>query len=192
MIPKNTRKIILYLLRNLELININQISKILGISVGSAFKVLKNLEKSKIVLSKCLGNAKFYFLNLNNEEAVKICEFLLIEERRNLRGYPKLYADEIKNFENSELIILFGSILTNNNFNDVDVLFVSDKPKEIINFCLNISKTKTKPIIPLIMSKEDFINEIKNRKEAILDILKKGVVLKGENVFLEIIKNAKL
>ena len=92
MIPKNTKKIILYLLRNLELVNINQISKKLYISVGSAFKILKDLEKNNIVLSSKLGNAKFYQINLNNEETIKWCEIFLSEERRNLKGYPKIYA----------------------------------------------------------------------------------------------------
>ena len=62
MIPKNTTKIIKYLLRNFELRNINQISKELNISLGSAFKILKDLEKNKIVLVKKLGNAKYYNL----------------------------------------------------------------------------------------------------------------------------------
>ena len=82
MIPKNTKKIILFLLRNLELFNINQISKILKISVGSAFKILKELEKNNFVISTNLGNAKFYQINLNNEETLKWCEILLSEERK--------------------------------------------------------------------------------------------------------------
>ncbi|MBS3066619.1 winged helix-turn-helix transcriptional regulator, partial [Candidatus Pacearchaeota archaeon] len=131
MIPKNTKKIILYLLRNLELVNINQISKKLSISVGSAFKILKDLEKNNIVLSSSLGNAKFYQINLNNEETIRWCEILLSEERRNLKGYSKIYAEEIQKFEHSELIILFGSVLNNKEFNDVDVLFITNQPKEV-------------------------------------------------------------
>lgn len=191
MIPKNTKKIVFYLLRNLELININQISKKLDISAGSAFKILKSLEDSDIALSNDLGNAKFYQINLSNNETLKLCELLLIEERRVLKGSPKIYADEIKNFEHAELIILFGSILNNKNFNDVDALFITDKPKEVTKFCLNVSKVRTKPIIPLILKKEDLINEIKNKKEVILDIVRTGVILKGESIFLEVLKNAK-
>ena len=74
MIPKNTRKIILYLLKNLELVNINQISKKIGISVGSAFKILKYLEKNNIVLSSNLGNSKFYQINLKNNEVLNKCK----------------------------------------------------------------------------------------------------------------------
>ena len=191
MIPKNTKKIILFLLRNLELFNINQISKILKISVGSAFKILKELEKNNFVISTNLGNAKFYQINLNNEETLKWCEILLSEERRNLKGYSKVYAEEIQKFEHAELIILFGSVLNNKEFNDVDVLFITNKPKEVTNFCLSLTKIRTKPIVPLILTKEDLIKEIKNKKEVVLNILKTGVILKGESKFLEVLKNAK-
>ncbi len=191
MIPKNTKKILLYLLRNLEIINMNQISKTLNISVGSAFKILKRLEEEKIVLSKKLGNATFYQVNLDNDEALKVCELLLLEEKRNLKGYPKIYSDEIKNFENAELIVIFGSILNNREFNDVDVLFITNRIKEVSSFCLHVSKIRMKPIVPLILNRGDFIREIKNKKEAILHILKTGIILKGESVFLKVIKDAK-
>ena len=191
MIPKNTKKIILYLVRNLDLVNINQISKKLNISVGSAFKILKDLEKNNIVISSNLGNAKFYQINLDNEETMRWCEILISEERRNLKGYSKIYADEIQKFEKAELVILFGSVLNNRDFNDVDDLFITNKPKEVTKFCLNISKVRTKPVVPLILRKEDFLREIKNKKDVILTILKTGIILKGESIFLEVLKNVK-
>lgn len=192
MIPKNTTKIINYLLRNFELSNINQISRKLKISVGSVFKILKDLEKNRIVLVKKLGNAKYYTLNLKNQETVKLSELILLEEKRNLKGYSKIYADEIKNFENSDLIILFGSVLKNKQFNDVDVLFVTNAVKKVSKFCLEISEVKTKPLVPLILKKVDLIKEIKNKKESVLEIIRAGVVLKGESVFLEVIKNVQM
>ena len=191
MIPKNTKKIILYLLKNLEIVNINQISRKLGISVGSAFKILNELEKNNLVVSSKLGNAKFYQINLKNEETIRWGEILLFEERRNLKGYPKIYAEEIQKFEYAELIILFGSILVNKDFNDIDVLFITNKPKEVTKFCFNLFKIKTKPVVPLILKKEDFIKEIKNKKEVVLNILKTGIVLRGESIFLEVLKNVK-
>jgi len=192
MIPKNIKKILLYLLRNFELSNINQISRKLNISVGSAFKILRELEKNGIVLVKRLGNAKYYNLNLENNETIKICELLLLEEKRKLKNYAKIYADEIKDFKNAELIILFGSILKNKGFNDVDVLFITNGVKEISRFCLDISKVKSKPVVPLILKKSDLIKEIKNKKNSILDIIKTGVIIKGESIFLEVIKNVKM
>ena len=119
------------------------------------------------------------------------CEILLSEERRNLKGYPKVYAEEIQKFEQAELIILFGSVLSNKDFNDVDVLFITNKPKEITKFCLNLSKIRTKPVVPLILKKEDLINEIKNKKEVVLDIIKTGIILKGESALLKVLKDVK-
>ena len=136
MIPKNTSKIILYLLKNIDEFghNINHISKALNISVGSAFKILKRLEQDNIAYHKEISNATHFKLNLDNDETIKICELLLLAEKRELKGYAKIYADEITKFESAELIILFGTILKNNKFNDVDVLFVSNQIKKVKNF----------------------------------------------------------
>lgn len=191
MIPKNTEKIVLFLLKNIDELgyNINQISKLNNISVGSAFKILKELEKNKILLKKGINNASHYKLNLNNYETVKLCEFLILGEKRNLKSYAKVYADEIMKFEQADLIMLFGSILNGNDFNDVDVLFVTNQLKKVNDFCLEISKVRTKPVVPLILKKDDLIKEIRQKKEPIRDIIKKGVILKGESVFMKVIKN---
>lgn len=191
MIPKNKKEIIEYLLRNPGLMNINQLSKRLNISVGSVFKILKEFEKKEIVNVKHLGNANYYSLNLKNPEAEKICELIFIEERRRLRGYAKIYAEEIQKFKEAKLIILFGSVLEKEKFNDVDVLFVTNKVNEVNEFCLEISKTKTKPVSSLILEKKDLIKELNNKKDSILEIIEKGVILKGDKTFLEIMKNVK-
>jgi len=193
MIPKNTAAVVRFLLRNIESYgyNSNQIAKFLNISVGSSFKILKELEKNKILASQTISNAVNYSLNLNNPEAAKLCELLLLEEKRQLRSYAKLYSESLQDFDKAELIILFGSVLTKKEFNDVDVLFVTKKTKEVTDFCLDLSKIRTKPVVPLILNKKDVIKEIKNRKEAILSLIKEGIILKGESVFIEIIKNAK-
>ncbi len=191
MIPKNTGKIILFLLKNIDEVgyNINQISKLTNISVGSAFKILKELEKNKIVSKKAISNASYYKLNFDHAETKKLCELLLLEEKRNLKGHVKIYADEIMKFEHAELIILFGSILQKKEFNDADVLFVTNQAKKVNDFCLEISKIRTKPVVPLILKKSDLIREIKQRKDSVLSAIKNGIVLKGENVFLEVMKN---
>tara|TARA_Y100000310_G_C20415017_1_gene683880 strand:+ start:135 stop:713 length:579 start_codon:yes stop_codon:yes gene_type:complete len=192
MIPKNTTRIIMYLLRNIDEFgyNINQIAKLNKISVGSAFKILKELEKDKIILKKEISNASHYKLNLDNIETIKLCELLLLAEKRNLKKYAKLYAEDIIKFKDAEMIILFGSVLKKKDFNDVDVLFLTNKTKKVTDFCLEISKVRTKPVVPLIMKKEDLIKAIKQEKEAILGMIKEGIILRGESKFVEIVKNA--
>lgn len=193
MIPKNTAKLLRFLLRNREKsgYNINQMAKFLKISVGSSFKILKDLERSNIVTAQTMGNAVYYNLNFDNLETIKLCELLILEEKRHLEGYARLYSESLQKFAKAELIILFGSILTKKKFNDIDVLFVTNKHKEVNDFCLELAKIRSKPIVPLILKKKDLIKELKNEKEAILSLIKEGIILKGESVFVEVIKNAK-
>lgn len=191
MIPKNTAKVIMYLLKNVDEFgfNINKIAKLNKISVGSAFKVLKDLEKDNIIIKKEISNASHYKLDFDNQETIKLCELLLLAERRNLKGHAKIYADEVVKFRDAEMIIIFGSVLKGKEFNDIDIFFLTNQTKKVTDFCLEISKFRTKPVVPLIMKKEDLIKAMRNKKEAILGMIKEGVVLKGESIFVEVIKN---
>ena len=191
MMPKNTSKIIVYLLRNIDLVNINQIARFLDISVGSAFAVLKSLEEKNIVRSSSLGNAKYFALNFKEVQARRLCEFILLEEKRELHGVAKVYAEELDKFASAELMMLFGSILTSKNFNDVDVLFITSKTSEVTSFCLEVSKIRVKPVVPFILKKRDLVKEIRLKQEAVLEIIKNGIVLKGESVFVEVINDAR-
>lgn len=193
---KNTSKILSFLLRNRELYNINQIAKILNLSVGSVHKILKNLEERKIVNIKILGNAMYYNINFNNQEAIKLSELILIEGKNNLlkeNKTAKIYVHDLERY-NAQCIILFGSILNGEQAKDVDVLFLIKNKKEvkiINNFCLEISKIRTKKINPLILLEEDLIENIKKQNKAIVDIIKTGIILKGEEIFVKTIKNAR-
>ncbi|MDD4877795.1 MAG: winged helix-turn-helix transcriptional regulator [Candidatus Nanoarchaeia archaeon] len=190
----NESRILRFLLRNNARpgFNINSIARNIGISVGSAFKILKELEKSGMASVERLGNACFYSLNLANEEAAKRCELLLLEEKRDLTGHAKIYAEDIQKFENAELIVMFGSVLRKKDFNDVDILFVTDKAREASSFCLEISKVRAKPVVPMLLKKTDAVRELRERKEVMQTIIREGIVLRGEQVFIEIIKNGRV
>jgi len=192
MIPLNTSKMIMQLLRHPQKPghNINQLAKELRISVGSSFKVLKELEKHEMVLLTRLSNASYYRLNLSNPQTEDICTFLLIEEKKGLKGYAKIYSDELQAYNKAEMIVLFGSVLKTKDFNDVDALFITTGAKGVSKFCLEISQVRSKPVIPLVMRKEELISEIKEGKEAIMDVVKKGIVLHGESVFVEVMRDA--
>jgi len=191
-ITKNTSKIMEFLLRNIYKpgFNVNQVARLLNISVGSSHEILKELESKKIVKIIDLKTAIYYSLNLYNPDTIDICKLILRENKRSLSSIAKVYAEEIEKFGESGLIILFGSILTKKEFNDVDILFITDKVKEVNKFCNEISKIRTKPINPLIMTFKDFVDNMKLKHQAILNIINKGVIIKGEDKFLEALKNA--
>jgi predicted nucleotidyltransferase len=190
MITKNTNKILLFLLKDLSVIgyNINQIAKETKISLGSAFKILKELEKKNIINKKNISNGSYYKINFNFESQI-LFELILINERKNQENKIKIYINEISKYIDSELILLFGSILKNENYNDVDVMFITDNTKKVLDFCLNISKIRTKPIVPFILKKKDLIEELKKQNQTIINIIKNSIIIKGEKKFLEVIQN---
>ena len=71
MLPVNLTKIIEYLFRNFsDKFNVNQIARSLKISVGSAYKILKSLNKKEILIYQKIGNGIYYNLNLDNKETI--------------------------------------------------------------------------------------------------------------------------
>ena len=191
-ISKNTNKVIDFLLRNIGKVgfNVNQLSKNIKISVGSAHKILHELKKEEIVIITDMKSSIYYKLNLNNPDTIDICKLILRENKKHLPSYIKIYVEEIEKFKEAEIIILFGSILDKKDFNDVDVLFITNKIKEVNLFCNEISKIRTKPINPLIMKIDDFIKNIKNKNNVILEIINKGVIINGEERYMVVLKNA--
>lgn len=195
MLATNLAKIIEYLIRNIpQKFNINQIARTLNISVGSAYKILKSLTKKGIVVSQGIGNAIYYNLNLNSNEAKNLAELVLIENRNKaLSKNPQaiIYAKDLQEINKlSRVTILFGSILERKNAKDVDVLFVINKgmAKRVEDFCLKLSSLRPKRVNPLIMTAEDLKKNIRKQDKVVSNILRKGIILLGEGELVKILK----
>jgi len=195
MFPLNLTKIVEFIFRNTpNRFNVNQISRELRISVGSAYKILKSLEKKSVLVSQKIGNGIYYVLNLDNKEAENITELVLMESRNKslLRNsHASIYAKDFKDGEKlSKAIILFGSILESKDAKDVDALFIigKGKSKAVEDFCMKLSNLRPKRINPLLMTMADFKENIKKHDRVITDILRKGVILFGEDTVINILR----
>jgi len=193
--PLNLTKIVEFLFRNIpNRFNVNQISRELKISVGSAYKILKSLEKKGVLVSQKIGNGIYYVLNLDNKEAENITELVLMESRSKSLSknyHASIYAKDLKDAERlSKAVIFFGSILETKNANDIDVLFIIDKgrSKAVEDFCMKLSSLRPKRVNPLLMTMADFKGNIKKQDKVIVDILKKGVILFGEDAVINILR----
>ena len=194
MLSVNLSKIIEYFFRNIpNKFNVNQAAKNLKISVGSAYKILKSLEKKQIFVSQKIGNGIYYNLNLKNKEAENIVELVLIESKnQSLAKNPHalIYAKDLQETKKiSKAVILFGSIIERKNAKDVDVLFIIDKGKVkgVEEFCLKLSNLRPKRVSPLLMTAADFKKNIKKQDEVITDVFKKGIILFGEDEIIKIV-----
>ncbi|MBS3088408.1 nucleotidyltransferase domain-containing protein [Candidatus Pacearchaeota archaeon] len=168
--------------------NSRSISKLVGLSHVGAFKILKKIEKKGIASSKKIGNAVIYSLNLANPLARKEIELSLLIDAQN----HKRWLEEFKDLENiSDFVVLFGSVIrSESSAKDIDVLVVAErsnfsKIKEIIKKRNEVSNKK---IHLILQEPEEFKKDLDSRNKAILEIIKTGIVLFGQDNFVRKIK----
>ncbi|MBT3464339.1 hypothetical protein HOD20_00130 [archaeon] len=192
-ITKNEMKFMLTLLKNPnEQYNANNISTILKISSMGALKIAKRLQKENIFTSKEIGKATFYKLNLESDYVRQYLKFLLKREAEQASPYVKRWKTEVeKKLESiSIVVILFGSILTKQKgANDIDLLIIIDKKKynQINKKIEEINKFSDKTIHPMYQTKKDFKENLEKEDKPLMSAIK-GIVLSGEEQFLELLK----
>ena len=184
------KKIVLRLFKDFTMdYNSSSIAKVLDKTRVGAFKALNSLEKDTIVKGRKLGKAKFYKINLEDEYARKNVETLLMEEAKN---YIRWKDELIQLFELTDIIILFGSIIRNEEkANDVDLLLVFNKKNnnKINDFIKEKNRLLIKKLHPIKQTRDDLRKNILKRDKVIIDAIKNGIVLHGHEKIIGMIKN---
>jgi abortive infection bacteriophage resistance protein len=190
-ITYNEIKLVLRILKSPEEdYNANNLSKVLGISSMGALKIAKRLVKEEVLISRQIGKGIFYSINFKNPYAKQYLQFLLKREGEYSTPYIKRWISEIKKIKNSELAILFGSVLLKKETaNDIDVLFVVNQKNfnELKKEIEQINKMNNKKIHPIFQSNQDIKDNIKKQEKVVLNAIK-GIVIFGENALLEVIE----
>lgn len=170
--------------------NANSISREVGLTPRGSLKILKKLEVDKLLRSKQLGKAVFYKATLDDPYTLKVIETLLMAEARK---HAEIWIDEFKNiYKETEMILLFGSIIRNpQKANDVDAIFVFKKEKynKIKNFVSEKNKTLFKKIHEIPQTANDLRDNLKRGNRAMIEAVKTGYVLYGQDNLVKIIKN---
>ena len=82
---------------------------------------------------------------------------------------------------------MFGSILSKENPNDIDVLLITDQKRfaKLQQEIKEINEINIKKIHPMYQTYEDIIKNIKKKDKPILNAIK-GIIIRGEEKFLNI------
>lgn len=174
MISKNSYKIIRYLYFKGKA-HIRKIAKDLNMQPITVSRILKKIEKKKIVVSTQEANMKYYSLNYSNFETVGLLTW--VENNRiNELSLRSLVISLMKELKNSdvEFCILYGSAVRGiiKEKSDVDIFFVSNYDN-ITKICRKISTLTGKDIIPHIVSVSQFRKLLKEKEAfAVNTILK--------------------
>ncbi len=192
-ITKNEAKVMNFLVRNMgERNSINQIGKRLHFSPRGIYKILKNLEAMKAIKAEKIGNAIYYYANLLDEEGKALAAYVLSHQEMN--SYAKAYAQDFREkLGNSvKAIVLFGSILEKGkDAKDVDVLLIFDKSKflEVQKKVKELNELFPKKIHDVMMGPNDLGGNLQKGNPAMIDLIRKGAILKGANTIVEAIEH---
>ncbi len=191
-LTENKSKVLNFLIRNFHKKNtIRMIAKQLSLSPMGAQKILKEFEKERILIKEKIGTGIFYSIDLNNEVAFKLAELILTQNK--LSSYARVYARDLEKLrENVEACVLFGSVLIREDARDIDVLVIVKEKnfKKVEKEKQEIEKIAIKPMHFIYQTQKDFEENIKKEDKPILEIIKTGAVLWGQNFVLRGIKNA--
>ena len=190
-ITNNEMLFVLSILKSPEIeYNANSIAKQMGISSMGALKIAKKLEKETILISRELGKARFYKLNLQNGYVRQYAIFLLKREAEQVPSYIKMWINEAKKIKNADSAILFGSVLKKQKeAKDIDLLLITDKKRfsKLKKEIENINIINIKKLHPVYQSKQDLKKNIKKGDKVILNAIK-GIVIFGENKIISLIE----
>lgn len=173
---------------------VTSLSKEREISRVGSWKLLKELEKEKLIILTSIGPEKTSVrevsLNWDNPLLEKTLALLLTEE--SLKQNKWRY--NFKELENKvDFLILFGSILHSpKEANDIDILNLVSNEKNFIKIdkvITDIQITQDKKIHAINLTKKELKHELKNKNKAYIEALKKGVVLFGQENFIRFIEH---
>lgn len=169
--------------------NANSISKVLNISHVGAQKILKRLLKQNLLINRKIGKSIIYKIELEDDYTRKLIAFLLADEANNF----KRWKDEFKElFKKDRIIMIYGSVIKNYaQANDIDIMIVIKKAeyKEVIKIIEKKQNILPKKIHSIELTANDLLQNIKQKKEAPIDIVKNAIILYGQDKYVEIIKN---
>ncbi len=167
--------------------NANSLAAALEITAMGALKIVKRLEQESVLTPRKIGNATIYRIAVENTYARRYAAFVLACEAHHTNPAVKRWIIELRKIKNADLVVLFGSVLTKENYRDIDVLLVTDQKRflRLKKEIKELSGLTAKKIHPLYQTFDDLVENIKKRHKPILNAIK-GIVICGEEKFLEV------
>lgn len=169
--------------------NANSISKVLGISRIGAMKILKKLLNENLLIDKKIGKSIIYKIKLDDDYVRKLMAFLLADEANNFKRWKEEFKEL---FKKDRIIMLYGSIIKNyTKANDIDIMIVIKKAeyKEVTKIIEKKQNILTKKIHTIELTANDLSQNIKQKKKAVIDIVRNAIILYGQDKYVEIMKN---
>ncbi len=188
-LTQNEKRALLILFKDFtNFYNANSISKLLDISHVGAQKIFKRLLEQNLLINRKIGKSIVYKLKLEDDYVRKLIAFLLADEANSFKRWKEEFRELS---EKAKIVILYGSVIKNySKANDIDVMIVIDKKdvKEIDKIIKQKQEILPKSLHAIKLTHKDMIKNLNKKNKALIDIVKNGVVIYGQDKYVEIIK----
>ena len=170
----------------LEGYNINSLARLAKIDVATTYRTLKEMEMKNEVVKSKKGNNVFYRINLSNTTALKYCELASIEKRKRfLIKHPEMINLAAKAGKPVDVMLLFGSMARDEKKpKDIDLLLICEGRPDAA--AAEVFGGKASPIL---MGRDEFVKKMRERNGVVANMLRDGVLLRGEDVFWKIVRS---
>lgn len=168
-----------------------EIEKRSGYSHERVYSTLNALEEKGILSKKKVGKALVYSIKKFDDAAYLSFAYYSINKKDNfIKKYPSAWkaVEEFIDKSKPELVVLFGSYSKDEakERSDIDVLCVSGNP-ETERIALSLRHKYNLRITPVVVSKEDFRNIRSDNPDLWEEIVRFGIILKGQELFYELV-----
>lgn len=172
---------------------VTSIAKELKLSRVGVWKILKKLESESLVKLTAIGKGKTSVstvkVNFDNILAEKAASLRLTEEAMK----QKRWRVNLAGLEDTvDFLILYGSVVSfPKEANDIDIIGVVSKKNKFTklqNVIEKAQKTQSKKIHAINFTEAEFTAELKKPNEAFVNAVKTGIVLFGQENFVNFIK----
>ena len=190
-ILSKSQKIMNILLKDFSRHTATSLAKELKMSRWGIWKILKKLEKDNLIIIEPVGSGKtstsIIKLNWDNILTEKTLALSLTQEALK---YKRWLYDFSSLQQETEFLILYGSILYGKEANDIDIIGIAKEKKlgKVNDSVFKIQEIQSKKIHSINLTQKEFEKELKKPNRASLDAVKKGIVLLGQENFIKFVR----
>jgi predicted nucleotidyltransferase len=203
LIPDRRKKILEVFLKDpFKEIHLRQIARLSEVSVNNVDNSLRLFVKDDMFKRREVSNMVFFKPNLENEELLKIFEYLELEKKKRFYDKNKKIARLLQKYTENivtlsdkkiQLVILFGSVARGEwtKESDIDTLVVVSGRENEVTPVLNKAKINVSPLLdirPISTTTNKFREGFKNRTEFYDELWKDRVVLYNEFLFWQLVR----
>lgn len=162
-----------------------------GYSHERAYTTLKALEEKGILLKKSVGKALVYSIKKFDDSLYLSFTYYSLNKKNSfVKKYPAAWkaVEELMNKAKLEMVVLFGSYSKDEakERSDIDVLCINSS-SETEKIALSLRHKYNLRITPVVVSKQDFRNIKPENPELWKELIEFGIVLKGQEVFYDLV-----